>query len=416
MAYIPPHKRHSATGNSPSPASPPASFSRRFNQSLSLDGPSHPRGRRPPSHQRCGIMDIAYAAQSTSLWCIAGGCPHPDNFRLEPYPCDAVELREGYRPLVLSVAGDPPSVESEEEELPPWAAIVKGIERDLLSSLINAKSELAPRIKMSFVARIGKVFFRGEPSSCLESVRRAAYSGSDIRGKVSKFFNTSLQNEHIQEFEQLEMAKLGFGFDFDSQKERYIVKLLNKTLAGSVITCKCKVAEGGSLEIYKIEQNRLRHLVVDVSCVSKDLDLRLMLYSTEVSKTLDDVGKDGIKRLVSNAVIDPNVKGGLRWSLGKDSVDGTFSIIEVCHVKYKNFKSQNMRINFRYADRIHHKTSFGEVSNEVFFKFPGVSQQLRDENFEPSSVLAVIQDAVKLIWIHFLGKNVGVEGEKCKEK
>ncbi|XP_074566315.1 uncharacterized protein LOC141822912 [Curcuma longa] len=413
MAYIPPHKRHSATRSTPAP--PPASFSRRFNQSLALDGPSHPRGRKSPSHQRSEITDIAYADQSTSLWCIAGGCPHPDDFRLEPYTCDAEELqREGYmHPLVLTIAGDPPSVESEEEP-PPWVAIVNWIERDLLSSLISARSELAPRIKMSFVARIGKVFFRGEPSRCLESVRSSAYSGSDIRGKVSKFFDTSLPNERIQEFEQLEMAKLGF--DFDSQKERYIVQLFNKTLAGSVITCKCKVAEGGGLEIYKIEQNRLRRLVVDVSCVSKDLDLRLMLYSVEVSKTLDDIGKDSIKRLVSDAIIDPNVKGGLRWSLGKDSVNGTCSIVGVWHVKYKNFKSQNMRINFRYADRIHHITSFGRVSNEVNFKLTGVSQQLMDEDFEPSSVLAAIRDAVKLIWNHFLDKNVGVEGEKCKEK
>ncbi|KAG6478615.1 hypothetical protein ZIOFF_062058 [Zingiber officinale] len=146
-----------------------------------------------------------------------------------------------------------------------------------------------------------------------------------------------------------------------------------------------------------------------------------MLYSMEVSKTLDDVGKDVIKRLVSDAIIDPNVKGGLRWSLGKDSVDGTCSITDVWHIKCKNFKSQNMRINFRYADRIRRKTSFGEIYNEVVFKLPGVTQQLRvsfnyqsrrDENLEPSSVLAAVQDAMKLIWNHFLGKNVGVEGEE----
>ncbi|KAG6475794.1 hypothetical protein ZIOFF_065023 [Zingiber officinale] len=413
MAYIPPHKRHSATGNTSAPAPPPASLSRRFGQSLVLDGPSHPRGRKPPSHQRIDKIDIAYAAQSASLWCIAGGCPHPDDFRLEPYPCDVVERQQGYRPLMLTIAGDPHSVESEDEP-PPWATIVTRIERDLLSSLIRARSELAPRIKISFVARIGRVSFLGrEPSSCLESVRRAAYSESDTRGKVRMFFNTNLQNEHVQEFEQSEMAKLGF--DLYSQKECYIIKF-NKTLGGSVITCKCKVAEGGGLEIYKIEQNRLRHLVVDVSCVSKDHDLRLMLYSMEVSKTLDDAGIDVIKRLISDAIIDPNAKGGLRWSLGKDSVDGTCSITKVWHVKCKNFKSQNMRINFRYADRFRHKISLGEVANEVVFKFPGVSKQLSGDNFEPSSVSAAVQDAVKLIWNHFLGKNVGVEGEKCKEK
>lgn len=406
MAYIPPHKRRSATGNNPTPDPPPASLSLRFNQSLALDGPSHPRGRKPSSHRRSVISDMVYADQSSFLWCIAGGCPHPDDFRLEPYPCDLVVRREGDRPLVLTIAGDPPSVESEVEP-PPWEAIVTRIERDLLSSLISARSELAPRIKLTFVARIGKVSFVGEPSSCLELVRRAAYSESDIRGKLREFFNTSLQNERIQEFEQLEMAKLGF--DFDSQKEYYIVKLFNKTLADSAITCKCKVAEGGGLEIYKIQQNRLRHLVVDVSCVSKDLDLRLMLYSKEVSKTLDDVGKDDIKRLVSDAVIDPNVKGGLRWSYGMDSVDGSCSIIDIGHVKYKNFKGQNMKINLKYADRINHKTSIGEVSNEVVFKLTGVSQQLRHENFEPSSVLTAVQDAVKLIWNNFLGKKVGVE-------
>ncbi|KAJ8475637.1 hypothetical protein OPV22_019364 [Ensete ventricosum] len=402
MAYIPPHKRHSGAANKPTPL--PPSLSRHFDQSLTLSGSSAHRrtGRTDSNH---GRGQIVYAARSISRWWTIGGHLNHAGLRLEPYPCEIVERKSGSKPLVLAVGGDPLPVPSGEDP-PPWVEIAKRIEPDLLSAATSARGELASEnedIKLSFVSRVGKVFFHGESSSCLDSLKKAAIAEADIRGQVHKSFHTNIPNEHLEELQRLDLVKLEF--DFDSEKEQYHVKVVDKSRPGSTISCKCTVVEGGGLEIRKIELNQVRHLVVDISCLPKDLDVRLMLYTKRILETLNDEEEKGINRLISDAVIDQDVKGGLRWPLGKEVIDEKFNIVGVWHTKYKVYRSQNIRLKFRFADRFDHRTSVGEVSNELSLKLTGISEQLIEEGMETSSLSTMVQDAVKLIWVNFLSYN-----------
>jgi hypothetical protein len=88
--------------------------------------------------------------------------------------------------------------------------------------------------------------------------------------------------------------------------------------------------------------------------------------------------ESAIKSLVSSAVVDPNVKGGLIWPLGKESVGESerFSIVGAWHTNYKAFRNETMRLKLRHADRFDHRSSTGEVANEVTFQLFSMSRRL----------------------------------------
>jgi hypothetical protein len=87
--------------------------------------------------------------------------------------------------------------------------------------------------------------------------------------------------------------------------------------------------------------------------------------------------ENAIESLVSSAILDPNVKGGLRWPLGKESISERFSIVEVWHTNYKAFRNETLRLKLRRGDRFDHRSSTGEVSNEVTFKLTVISNILQ---------------------------------------
>ncbi|WOL11394.1 hypothetical protein Cni_G20156 [Canna indica] len=395
MAYIPPHMRHS--GSADNSTRPPASLSRRFNQSLTLDGPDHRERGRTASTQ--SPKEIVYFPGAISLWWIADGTIDPSRLRFDPFSCGVIERKIGAQPLVLTVGGEPPP-ESSTEEPPPWEATAQRIERHLLDAATRARSELASEgeeIKTSFSAKLGKVLFHRKPSSCID-ILRAAISGEVADEQLRKTFYTNVSREYIEKLQHLDFLQLGFNSEY--MKEYYLVKVCDQS-RNVIVSCKCTVVEGGSLQLHKIEQNKLRHLVQDISCLTKDYDVRFMLVNKRISKMLNDGEKDAIHKLISNAVLDPDVKGGVRWPLLKGAVEG-FRTVGVWHVKCKVFVSQNIRVKFRYADRFSHEASFGEDANEVTLKLTGISKQLREENLVTSSPLIMIQDAAKLIWNHFL--------------
>ncbi|XP_010908316.1 uncharacterized protein [Elaeis guineensis] len=402
MAYIPPHKRHSKDAEKPSPV--PESLIPSFKRGLHLGSKPGGQGRREnanSSHNRSS--KIIYAPHSISRWWLAGeGDLNPASFHLEPVSCEIIEKKFGGKPLALTVGADPP-VGSADERL--WASIAERILPDLLACAGSARNEIASEneeIKLSFVARFGKILFHGDPSDCLNSITNATAAKLDARNQVHKLFYTNVPNEYMEEIQRLVPT---IGFDFESAKEHYHVKVFDKCRPDSTISCKCTTTKGGELEIYKIELNQVRHLVSDISCLYKDVDLRLMLSSKRIVKTLNDEESDGLGKLITSAIIDPDVKGGLRWPLGKEFVAERFNIVGVWHTEHKAYKNQTFKLKLRHADRFDHKTSMGEVADEVSLKLLGLSKHLRDGDLDISPPIEMVQEALKIIWDHFLSYN-----------
>lgn len=96
---------------------------------------------------------------------------------------------------------------------------------------------------------------------------------------------------------------------------------------------------------------------------------------------LQDEVENAINQLISSAIIDSEVKGGLRWPFGKESVAERFSVVGVWLTRYKAYRSKTMRLKLRHADRFDHKTSTGEVANEVTLKLSAISELLRVSAF-----------------------------------
>ncbi|KAJ0972616.1 hypothetical protein J5N97_020575 [Dioscorea zingiberensis] len=390
MAYIPPHKRHSvdAGDRTPSPVPPPSSVLPRFSKALSLCSHKTNKDRRDGGK-------IIYAASSISRW-FPTGDPDDATLRLEPFPCEPIVRKSGAMPFVLTGGAQvDPKHESQ------WVSIAQRVAPDIVAAARSAREGLEPEteeIRLSFVARIGKIFFHGSSVS-LDSIRKAAVADSDSRNQVHKSFYTNVPIEYMEEIEHAIVPKIGFVFD--SEKEHYHVKVYDNHRPNSTISCKCTVVKDGELEIQKIELNDVRHLVVDVSCLCKDIDMRLMMSTKRILKFLNDEEQSGINDLIKSAIVDPDVKGGLRWPLGKESSAERFSLVGVWHTKYKAFRGRSMTLRLRHANRYDYKTLMGEVANEVTLKLTGISEQLRDGDVKSGSLGDMVQEAVKLILSKF---------------
>ncbi|CAN6251634.1 unnamed protein product [Urochloa humidicola] len=417
MAYLPPHKRHpSSTASAPTPNPPPPSLSSSL-RNLSLSSPrGRGRGGGGGRHPRPSNK-IIHAAGCISRWSpLPPFSPGPEDgdgegptLRLEPFPCDPIERKTGAKPLAL-VASSP-----EESSSGSTAAAVTAIaERflpDLLAAAERAKASYAPEeelVKLSLVARVGKVLFQTQPGGSpvsLDTLRQAVKAGEDgSKSKLHKSFYTNVPSECLDDMEQSVVKRMGL--EFDSSKEHYHVKVFDKHQSDSTMSCKCTVKEDGSLAIHKVEWNQVRHLVEDISCLFKGLDLRLMLCTKRILKTLDSEVENALKSLVASAVIDPDVKGGLRWPLGKESIGERFSIVGVWHTNYKAFRNETLRLKLRHADRFDHRSSTGEVSNEVSFKLTGMSRTLEDVNPEEASLKEMLESVVQMVWDNALNYQI----------
>ncbi|XP_071680825.1 uncharacterized protein [Lolium perenne] len=394
MAYVPPHKRRSG-GSDPAP--PTSSLG-----SLSIS--SSPRGR----HQlRPSDNKIIHAVGCVSRWSplppFSPDSDDADSFRLEPFACEPFERNTGAKPLVLSLSSPKGSPGSSAEAAA--ATIAERFLPELLAAVERATHDVPSKeeavVKLSLVARVGKVaLFQFQPGGShvsLDSLRDAAKAGNEgSKSQVRKSFYTNVPRECFQD---MELSRVNLmGLEFDSAKEYYHLKILDKNQSDSTISCKCTVQEGGKLAIHKVELNQIRQLVEDISCLSQDLDLRLMLSTKKNLKNINPEVKNAIDSLVSSAILDPDVKGGLRWPFGKESIDGRFTIVGVWHTNYKAFGNKTLKLYLRHADRFDHQSSTGEVSNEVTFKLTGISKRLQDGSKEADSVKEMLESAVRMIW------------------
>ncbi|XP_072959286.1 uncharacterized protein [Typha angustifolia] len=406
MAYIPPHKRHSKNSDTPTPI--PDSLSPHFKQTLTLTGGNRRRKySASPSSASPQGGKIRYAAHSISRW-LSYPAAIPESFRLEPFSCELIERKSGGKPLILACGGGKAEIGEEDDGEMPWVEIARRIETDIVVAAWSAREEVVDSVgeeaKMSFVARFGKVLFHGDSSASLNSIRKAASAEEGAKNQVHKTFYANVPDEYMKEIELLVVKKVGLEFAFE--KEHYHVELLDKHQPDSTISCKCSVQRDGKLQVYKIELNQVRHMVVDVSCLYKDLDLRMMLGTKKMLKNLDDEVENGINKLISSAVIDSDVKGGLRWPLGQESATERFNIIGVWHTKYKSFRCQTLRLRVRHADRFNYRTLTGEVANEVTLKLTEIGDHLRSCNLETSSLADMVQAALKMIWGNFLSYTI----------
>lgn len=374
MAYIPPHKRHSKeAGDSNNRLSPPIpqSLAHQFRRKFSLR-PS----RAKSIVERSG--KIIYAEQAISRWFAVGlddNNQFPSSVHVDHVSLESIGRKTERKPLALFNNN---KSHSDEEMKRPWEVIAENAVVDLVSCFENVRDEKLEGVKPTLVARFGKILFRESPSISQET-RKVFLAAETTLSQLKRLFYTNVPNSYMENV--LGEVAQKIEVDFEEEKDLYHVQLFDATRPDSTISCKCVMKEDKKLQLYKTELNQVRHMVVDVSCLDKNVDLRLMLSTKRVLTALTDDEMQSIRSLINSAILDQDVKGGLRWPFGKASSGDRYCVVGVWHTIAKSYKSRSLRLQVRHADRFDFRTSIGEATREITLKLKNVVSLLQVSNY-----------------------------------
>ncbi|KAJ6296670.1 hypothetical protein OIU78_022398 [Salix suchowensis] len=347
----------------------------------------------------------------------------PHNIHLKPLPLKHVERKNGEKPLVLvnSVATEEDSKLERTCSISPWEIIAENIQQELFFSFDFLRNEMddqgSEKMKPTLVARLGKFLFHGSHSMALESVNKIQVE-EDILRQLKRSMYTNIPSSFMEII--IDEVVPVIGVDFEEEKDVYAVKLSDNTRPDATISCKCSVMGNKKLRLYKagfvqprvlsshanltyymVELNPVRQMVIDVSCLDRNLDLRLMLCTKKILTTLTDDEKSSIRDLINSAVVDSDMKGGLRWPLGASS-DGRFSVIGTWHTVTKAYKSSSFRLKVRDADRFDFKSGSGAAAREIYLKLKRIVSEIQEPGAETDSICNMLRDSLRLIWEKFL--------------
>ncbi|KAL0452225.1 UNVERIFIED_CONTAM: hypothetical protein Slati_1200600 [Sesamum latifolium] len=367
MAYVPPHKRHlkgGAASSQPSPAPPPESVIPRLQRNLNFKSKDYPKRIVYAENAICGWFVVGLADESRV----------PDLTRLEPAAVESFQRKSGEKPLALVLKEK--DEEATEFSVNPWIFVTEIVQQDLISSFQHVKDEMRANefgeVKPTLVIRIGRFIFHGNRSFTVEPIEGSSLPVGTLR-QLRKTFYTNTSPSYVEYVTTNVVPETDF--ECEEEKELYHVK---------------------------IESRQVRHLVADMSCPDKNLDLRLMLYTKRISPAAMDDELENMKILVTSARLDSDVKGGLTWPLGTESFGDRYTVIGVRHTNVKTFRNSSMRLKVRHADRFDFRSRISEVTNDVSLKMPGIVSLLEDETVSSDLALEMLKENLKFIWKHFI--------------
>ncbi|VVB11443.1 unnamed protein product [Arabis nemorensis] len=230
---------------------------------------------------------------------------------------------------------------------------------------------------LRLVASFGKNLFYG---------RQAGPSAECSRTKSTKVFFADLPTSYIQHIKSKVIPS--HEFCIQEEKERYIVNVSHYTRPNETIQCKCILKEDGRLSMYK----------ANVSCIDKNLDMRVMLTAKRKMTTLTEKEISNMKGLPDSATVDPNVKGGIRWPLGKSSSGDGYRVFEACHVKSTVYRNQTLRLRVRKIGRFNERIGTGEIKREVALMRKDMNTKLQEQNIERGCVMEMLKDSLGTLW------------------
>ncbi|XP_056845845.1 uncharacterized protein LOC108808780 isoform X1 [Raphanus sativus] len=273
MSYIPPHKRNLKDPVKPSPF--PYSLLTKFEKNINELKSSSAKGN-----------GIVYSEKYFTKWFLIGSNgimdEVPPYVKLVPLSSDSSE--HGVKALVL-MNKDFHKVcmrteeSKDKEERTRWLLVAEKVAEDLMFAYDQANKcvedhHLSDNAKLRLVARFGKMIFYGSKAGPVVD-----YSLKNSR----RIFSTDVPTSFIQNIKS--KAIPSHEFCIDGEKEKYIVKI---TGPSGIINCKCVVKEDKRLSMYKAELHPVRHSTIDISCIDKNLDVRLMLAGKRTISTLTD--------------------------------------------------------------------------------------------------------------------------------
>jgi hypothetical protein len=97
---------------------------------------------------------------------------------------------------------------------------------------------------------------------------------------------------------------------------------------------------------------------------------------------MQDEEMNSLRDLINSAVLDSDMKGGLRWPLGEEASScGRYSVIGVWHRVTKAYKSSSFRLKARDADGYDFRTGTGETLREIYLKLKRIVSEIQASSF-----------------------------------
>ncbi|XP_049391461.1 uncharacterized protein LOC125855812 [Solanum stenotomum] len=302
MSYIPPHKRQIKGSPSLEPTPAPESLIRSaFN-------------KRKDNKFR--TRNVGYTDHTILKWFSVGLA---DELRFsslvsfQPLSPESFETKEGCSEGIKNELIETPCL-----------LIAANVKKDLLLSFQHMKREMEEadmaQVKPSVVARFGKVLFYGISSICKDSLKLNSLTETTSR-EMKGSFHTDVPPSYMDYVENRVVENLGL--EYVQGKELCYVKLSDNLRTESTVSSKCTVPKDhNKIQLDKIELNRVRHMVADMSCLGKSSDLRLFVYTKKIKMVLSDEEINEIKDLIGSAIVDSEVPVRLRWPLDKRHSSG----------------------------------------------------------------------------------------------
>ncbi|PKI65884.1 hypothetical protein CRG98_013704 [Punica granatum] len=375
----------------------------RFQKNLNL-GPKH-------SMDKSG--KIVYADTAISRWFAVGldgkETEGPAPVLLQRVPVGMIERINGEKPLALVRSSHlSEGQRTRDSSDKPWTCLIEKILPDLIRSSeimrgqMEAEGWNSKEVKPRLIARVGKILFiPRRPSICEEDLNKDSINEATLK-QLNRIFYANIPASYMKSIVDEVVPKIGV--KFEDLKDVYHVKLSDKSRPEATISCKCSVMKDENrLELYKLQLNQIRPMVHDISCIEKNLDLRLMLFTKRTLTSLRDDEEESIKALIASAILDPTSMGGLRWPFGKASSPGDrYRVIGVWHAVSRVYVSPSMGLKVRDADWFDFKTSVGETTGEITLGLKGITSELLGKKLEINSVSDMLENILKLLWEHFL--------------
>ncbi|KAJ6349409.1 hypothetical protein OIU77_006903 [Salix suchowensis] len=397
MAYVPPHKRQSKDVIRASPI--PETLQPQFQGNLNL---------RASTSNKNKSGKIVYADHAIYKWFALGldvDGQFPPYIHLEPISFEYIERKHGEKPLVLvnSIITEEGCKLERNCSKSPWEIIAENVHQELVSSFEILRKEIddqgSEKVKLALVARLGKIVFRGSPSVGLQRVNKTQVEETILR-QLNRSLIANIPSSYMENI--IDGVVPTIGVDSEEEKDVYIVKLSDNTRPDAPVLCKCIVLENKKLRLYKVELSQVHHMVIDVSCLDKNLDLKLILRSRSILTALTDDEMNSLRDLISSAVVDSDMKGGLRWPLGKTSSGGRYRVVVVWHIVTKAYTSSSFRLKARDANRYDFRTGTGETTTQIYLKLNRIVSEIQEPGAESDSISKMLGDSLRLIWDKFL--------------
>jgi len=100
-----------------------------------------------------------------------------------------------------------------------------------------------------------------------------------------------------------------------------------------------------------------------------------------LKESMQDEEMNSLRDLINSAVLDSDIKGGLRWPLGKACSGGRYSVIGVWHTVTKAYKSSSFRLKARDGDRYDFRIGTGETTREIYLKLKRIVSEIQASSF-----------------------------------